>query len=425
MKKMKKNTSGQHCCSLHGWITCLMRNKIDFPVILHSDINCSNLVFKGDSDVNTLGRFFCTNLSEENIIKGDGTKRLEECIDAVIGEEQPRDILILNSCMSQIIGDDVKGTVQKKRGKSRTRIHYRETTGLVFEDPKKVIDDVGYLILETLKNDNSLRDDRERRTINIIGFENYVAHNKNDLRGYDPFLEELRKAGAKINTTIGPGSPISDWKKSLKADININFDRRLYQNVAEIYSKKHNIKTIEVPFPAGIKQTLEFFGIVNEKLGAGKDIISNLEKEIKEAEDYLEKHKNELKKKKIIYNIASNLDFTIGNSAKEGLLMLDFFKELGCDVEILIQGNPEEEHRLAVKNTLQEIGIEDDFTLFGHCGDGYKFIDGSSDTIVYGSPLLKEQAERMGNRFIHYGEILPGLMNMKHNIDIIIGKDGY
>ncbi len=416
--KEKQKTSGQHCCSLHGWLTCLLRVGGHFSVIIHSDMNCSNLVFKGDSDDEMFERIFCTNMTEEDIIMGNGIKRLDECIDAVMEYNSPKDILILDSCMSQIIGDDVKGLITRKRKDIDAELYYKDTSGLVFEDPKNIIDEVGHFLLEMIDVEERDRDRGAEILINIIGFEYYQDNER-----VKDFFDELGKMGIKVNTVIGPKSGIEEWARSLDADLNVSFDKRLYNKVMSIFEEKHGLETIEVPFPVGLGPTIRFINKICEKMDTDhNDKIKVLQDDIENARSYLEKNSDALREKKVIYNIASNMDFTVSNSAREGLLMLDFFKELGCDVEILIQGNPEDEHKRDVEETLSSIGIEEKFTLFGHCGDGYKFLDGNKDTIVYGATLLMAQAVEMGNRFMAYEEILPGISAMKKNIDKVIGK---
>ncbi len=419
---MDKTRSGQECCSLHGWIRCLGQTSGDYAVIIHSDMNCSNLVSKRISGPYPFDRFFCTNISDDDIIKGKGAEKLANCIDAVIEYSSPSDILVLDSCMTLIIGDDTRSVVKEKDGVKGVKIHHQNTSGLEFKDPLEVIDRAGCFILDTFRKHDrqDMNDEHEENLINILGFEQYLVGKGKISSDAHIFFEELKSVGIHVNAMISPLSSIEEWERSLKSKLNITFDKRVYGRLSRRY-EDFGIDTLEVPFPAGVEGTGAFIRSISEMLDIDtQEQKEKLEQMERESTRILEKTKDMLKRKKIIYNIASSLEFTISNSAKEGLLLLDFFKRLGCDVKILVQGNPEKEHRDRVKRTLESIGIYDDFTLFGHCGDAYKFIDGDKDTIVYGSPLLREQAKMMGNKFLFYNDILPGFANMEKNISRLV-----
>ena len=414
---MAKNTSGQDCCSLHGWMKVLPFAEGDFTTIIHSDINCSNLLDKKSYRKDIFKNVFCTNLTESDIILGNSSQKLKRCISEVAKLNETKNILILNSCMSLIIGEDIKKTIKEFENNTDVKLHFYNTSGLTFEDPKKIIDEAGCFILNTLKKPSTTKDN----SINIIGFDYYLDESGNLRKELNDFILELDKFGIKINSIINPYQNIKKWEESLKGKINITFDKRLYANTCKKYYEEFGINTIEVPMPSTPNSIKEFIEIIFENIETdNKSNYYEFQKKINENKKFIQNKIKELQQKKIIYNIASNLDFSTSNSAKEGLLMLNFFKELGCSVEILIQGNPETENKERIKKDLESIGIKDNFTLFGHCGDAYKFLDGSPNTIVYGSTLLKAQAEEKGNKFLEYNDILPGLANMKKNIEKIL-----
>lgn len=94
-------------------------------VIFHSPRACGHVVHDMDVAIQTRAiarRFFapptysapliCSNLQEEHSIFG-GCDLLRQCIDATVRKYQPQYIVIVNSCVAGVIGDDSEAVAQQ------------------------------------------------------------------------------------------------------------------------------------------------------------------------------------------------------------------------------------------------------------------------------------------------------------------------
>jgi nitrogenase molybdenum-iron protein alpha/beta subunit len=428
MTKAKNNSfSGQHCCQLHGWLENLVAVKGNFVTIIHSDMDCSNLIPKRERELYDLyDRFFCTNLDDHDIILGKSTAKLKDCIKTVYQEIKPQGILVLGSCMSILINDDVETVVEEARKAYDLPIFYQKTSGFSFDDPRRIMDATGEFLFSIHKD--AVKTKKDKKSVNLIGFdyfmENFKGMEKERSDPLQDLAEELSLLGdIKINALINPHTTPADWSKIKNATCNITFDKNIYPNFCGLLAKKYDLKTVETPFPVGLQSTLDFYKKICSALGINyTQAVGSLTKQISEIKKQLKAKQKFFKNKPLVYNIASALDFSVTNSAKEGLLHLPFFRELGFKVELLIQGNPEKAHRLEVQKILHKLKIPEPFTLFGHCGDAYNFLKQKKRPVVYGADLIKQQALAAGCLFLNYTELKPGLKNVIPNIEKLSGR---
>jgi nitrogenase molybdenum-iron protein alpha chain len=101
-----------------GNALCMLAMIQDAAVINHAPVGCAgdfcgfNFVYRVEQMRRQLppviGRYFSTNIEEEDIIYG-ATQKLEQTIRAVYDRVHPNAIFVTTSCASGIIGDDVEG----------------------------------------------------------------------------------------------------------------------------------------------------------------------------------------------------------------------------------------------------------------------------------------------------------------------------
>lgn len=282
----KISTVGQHCCSLHGMIRCMSNFDGDIAVILHSDTNCSNLICKKELAQETISKYFCTNLTNNDIVTGNSIFKLEKCIREISVKIKPMAIIALESCISNIIHDDVKGLLTRLQNNKNIKPVYRyNTNGLKFENPMSVIDEAASLFFEIFtKNPHK----KENKTINILGFDLYKNKNTPNTynhAAYKTFISELEKAGIYINSIIEPGCGIKEYEKAGNASLNVTFDKRIFEKLSSKFWHKYKIKTIEVPFPVGLKSSLKFIEKITHELELDYEkAISNLNNDIARAQ---------------------------------------------------------------------------------------------------------------------------------------------
>jgi len=98
------------CCYMRvAWmeINCL---KGSFSVIVHGPNGCG---WDYGMAKNIEGHnFYCTNLSDIDIIMG-GEEKLKKTILSISKKEKPGVLFVLGTCVSELIGDDVKGVASQ------------------------------------------------------------------------------------------------------------------------------------------------------------------------------------------------------------------------------------------------------------------------------------------------------------------------
>jgi nitrogenase molybdenum-iron protein alpha/beta subunit len=426
---MNANTSTvqQHICLLHGWLSTLLPVNGDYAVIIHSDRDCANLIPKSKGrDISWQDRFFCTNLTDSDIICGTSNKKLETCLAAVLKEIKPKAVLILGSCMSLLINDNAEALARKYQKISGHPVTYKNTSGFSFKEPKEVIDECGLFLLELAAGDKQIK--KKALTINLIGFDydtnSFLYENTQGGASLKALRNDLLTLGGiEINTVLNPCALFSEWEKAKNAQVNITVDKNIYVRTCAYLLEKYNIPTLETPYPSGLINTLAFFEIIISSLKLDKHkCYDRINAKLNKARSCHKKYQQLLKKKKLLYNISTSVDFSVTNSAKEGLLYLGLFRELNLDIEILVQGNPEKENSRRTKKVLRNLCVNEPITLFGHCGDVYKFFPKKSRALFIGSKMFKEQTDRFGHAQLNFPELKLGLDNYQTNLKKIAGK---
>lgn len=404
---------------MHGWIASLKKFSKDLCIVLHTDKTCTNLIWKPTASPSLFkNNIFSTNLTEEEIIQGDTDNKLSGCIDWLMEKKSPKAILVLEGCISKLINTDVTKNVEDAKNKHSIPIHHVNAAGLKFENPVNIMDRAGTFLLSLGE-----KTERKKRSINIFGFDNYGMKSVDSgaiSNGLEEINKVLNRLGITINAVLNPRSTLDDWKRAKNADLNVAFDERIYGEVRDVL-KGHGIPSIVTKYPIGFAPTKTFFHDICDALEESSPKTTHLLEEImREPREIFAERAVKFRNKKVVYNIATTLDFSITTFIREGLTALDFFREMNCDIEILVQGNPEEAHRKEVEEILRSNNITEPFTMFGHCGDAYTFLKKMPrDTLVFGSGAIESQARDEGLAFVRSNELSIGFGELAKNFDTL------
>src|SRR5262249_32727860 len=140
-------------------------------VLIHSDRDCSNVLPKTGGFLRTDDgdRFFCTNMKEDELVTGQGNAKLRRAIELVHAARHPDLIIVLSTCPTVMIGDNVKNVARKAGKDLKINIVAESTNGLRPKSPAEVVDDL-YSILCRGALPPPPELDRTRR-INLVGIE--------------------------------------------------------------------------------------------------------------------------------------------------------------------------------------------------------------------------------------------------------------
>jgi len=105
-------------CLIEGMCQVLSFIEGDFAVVLHSELDCANLIFRDGRAVDPR-RFFCTALSEKDLLARGGADKLRRAMAGAVRRLNPRFLFVLGGCLASLAGEDVGEICSTMKLKSR------------------------------------------------------------------------------------------------------------------------------------------------------------------------------------------------------------------------------------------------------------------------------------------------------------------
>lgn len=275
----------RHTCALGAHQTVVAIERA-IP-ILHAGPGCGGKLYRGMSQAGGYqGAGYAgsdavpsSNLIEKDVVFG-GADKLTKLIEGALKVMDGDFFVVLTSCTSEIIGDDVANVVGKFR-KAGVPIIYAETAGFKGDSYK------GHeLILESIIEQHIKPSDKVRK-----GFVNVFA----SVPRHDPFwegdLNELKELlsylGLKANILFGFGSGgIKAFEAIPEAEFNLVVSPHIGLNAAKLLNEKFGTPYLHYPvLPVGGVETSKFLRTVGEFANLNSEFIEEVVKR-KEDEFY-------------------------------------------------------------------------------------------------------------------------------------------
>ena len=274
--------SYEHCCS--SCIALANLGKIEGVIpILHGPQACTF--------GNQIGSMFCrpsrlltigTTLKKSEVIFG-GEDKLKEQIINVYNQYKPKIIVIINTCVPQLIGEDMKGVIIELQEEiPELKVTYCETG---FNQPKST----------PLGNDVSWRaiiDVLEPRDM-IKGSVGILGRAGQDADSLGCLTSLLREAG--ITTFAFPAGHIDEMAKIIQAEYLCPIHIVPYLTSKRI-NERFGSKTVYFELPVGIAGTTNFLRGVADLTGSNK-LKEIADREEKRSLPRLEKIKEQFRQK--------------------------------------------------------------------------------------------------------------------------------
>jgi len=274
--------SYEHCCS--SCIALANLGKIEGVIpILHGPQACTF--------GNQIGSMFCrpsrlltigTTLKKSEVIFG-GEDKLKEQIINVYNQYKPKVIVIINTCVPQLIGEDMKGVIIELQEEiPELKVTYCETG---FNQPKST----------PLGNDVSWRaiiDVLEPRDM-IKGSVGILGRAGQDADSLGCLTSLLREAG--ITTFAFPAGHIDEMAKIIQAEYLCPIHIVPYLTSKRI-NERFGSKTVYFELPVGIAGTTNFLRGVADLTGSN-NLKEIAEREEKRSLPRLEKIKEQFRQK--------------------------------------------------------------------------------------------------------------------------------
>ena len=238
----------------------------------------------------------CTALTELDVVYG-GEKKLLEAILLAYERYRPDMIVVLTTCASDMVGDDVESVVDEARKHIPVPIVY--STGSKAGRFRQVgAQDVLYSIVEQYV----LPEVEERKLGIIEGSVNIQAMGVHGKAEITELVHVLSLSGISILKTYFDNTRVSDLLYMARACLNITPYRQLWadlvaerRNIKQYYISRYDEPDPEKAHPSGIEGFRKVLLEIGKELGKEGEIESTLRKLDAEHSAELEKLRKELR----------------------------------------------------------------------------------------------------------------------------------
>jgi nitrogenase molybdenum-iron protein alpha/beta subunit len=411
-----KDTLQQPSCSLVGLAGCLVQTGGDFAVVVHGPVDCANtfprhvpLVHFGRQGAGRLSshRFFSSNLSESDVTLGRSEQALTRCLESVVAALRPRVVFVLGTCLSDVIGDDIKKVAARAAKKTGTRVVALAAGGLHMDRQQDISDLFEGLMLAAAPRKKR----KPRGSVVLAGLSLEPAEEQELGRVLDA-------AGLRLASVLREFSTLEDWHAAAGARFAAVMEAGAHPSMVSVLEKKHGTTCLDVPAPFGIRGTHAFYHALLEGTGRRGRAARVLGEMMKTARQAVRQARQRLEGKRVAYETGSALGFRPGQHAQEGLAHGAVFEELGMAVELLVQGPDSPGQRRTIESLLARQGRPWPYRIFQDPGMLTRTLEGRCD-LAYCSDGRMEQVLAAGCAFLALGSLRPLFSGMARNAGMI------
>ena len=252
-------------CALAGALALLRAIPRTIPII-HSSTGCGFNCYNGtNSGAGYLGGGYCggaatpsSNVVERHVVFG-GEDRLREQIQSTLEVMDGDLYVVVTGCMVEMIGDDVQSVAGEfeDEGQPVIAVNTPSFQGNSYHGYELLF---SALVRKVVKKAESVNP----KKVNVLGL----------VPGEDVFykgnLREIKRVltllGLEVNTFIGEGETLDNFKNAGDAALNIVLSDVHGVKTAQEFQQVHKIPYIATGLPIGYFQTAEFLHQVAQRL---------------------------------------------------------------------------------------------------------------------------------------------------------------
>jgi nitrogenase molybdenum-iron protein beta chain len=283
----------RYFCSFGGALSTLEALPETIPV-LHAAGGCAGSIAwgqNGGSGLQVGG--YCgglavpsSNVGEKEVIFG-GAKRLTEEIRGALQVMDGRLFVVITSCVTEMIGDDVQAVVSEIRDEIQESgedisLAFARTGGF------KGNSYYGYdLVMSALAEQFVQKPEKtEKGLVNVFGIVPYMdSFWRGNLEGLRQTLELL---GLRVNTFFSGGDSLDALRSSSEAELNIVVSDVYGIETAKTYQKRFGVPWISLSLPIGPTASAALLRQTAAALKIDGDVEGIIERENKKFYRYLE-----------------------------------------------------------------------------------------------------------------------------------------
>ncbi len=390
----------QEACSYQGATEVLSRLRGRFAVVIHSDRDCSNVLPKTGGRVQSelAYKFVCTNMREDELVTGQGNAKLRRAIEVVHASLQPDLILVLSTCPTVMIGDNVVNVARKAARDLGIRVEAESTHGLKPRSPAEILDTV-YTLLARASQPTLA--DRQRR-VNLVG----LSVQPDEREELDAGFAAL---GLTLNTVLNERAGLDDFLRAADAGWLIHPGPDMLVGLRKVALDQWQQASIEVPLPVGLAATDRFWQAIasaTERPSSAVLALPGRQAAVDAIAGFRARWAG--KPLRAAYNVGSVRSFDLRRIAQEELGELTLFDDLGFTSAIFVQGPQDEANWQRVARVLNDLQVDRPFCIFPATSSLRQMISRKNYELFYGAGFLRDQLSQRGIPLLQHGDIRLG-----------------
>ena len=354
----------------------------NFAVVIHGEYDCVNCFHhqRGQSAI----QYYSTRLTEAQLTTGRTEEPLRRCLELIAERQQPEGVVVLGTCPVEVIGDQFQKVVHQVSEATGIPMLPLRTNGLKLGTQADMLDWLNDSLASFAKQPSGATKGR----VNLVG-----------LPGRGRALGEVRhvlsEAGLVVNGIYPTAASFSDWVNIANADFNAVVDSGMYQRLLQRLNG-FGQRAVDVPFPVGLTATAAFYRAIFESSGRTVDTDSLLSPYTDRVQPHLASFRQRYGGARIAYAMRMKNTYSIANVAYDGLGCVSALEELGFEVELLIQGAPDEDAVRGYRDRLEERGFHLPFHVFSSPPEVIELLRQGRYNVTYLSDSSRIEAQRAG-----------------------------
>ncbi|WP_298750208.1 nitrogenase component 1 [uncultured Arcobacter sp.] len=261
-----------------------------------------------EGDNNTVSGY-TTDVNTNDVIFG-GDKKLEESIDYIVENKNPKAIFVYETCVTAMIGDDMDNVCNRMEKKYKIPVVVIHSPGFVG----------GKNLGSRLGGESVLHQligTKEPELIHPFGINLIGEYNvTGDMWQYTPILEKI---GIKVISTLAGDGRVENIQMAHRAKLNVIVCAKSLISLTRKMQEKYNIPYISISFYGKRDTSNAIMSIVNafgneELIKKAKEVIAQEEAKLEEA---LIPYKKILEGKKAILNTGGNKTWSIASALQD------------------------------------------------------------------------------------------------------------
>lgn len=330
-----------------------------------------------------------TAMGDEDVIYG-GRERLRQGIIKVDSLYKPQAILVLSSCMSDTIGDDIPAVVKATQPQVDAKLLYIECGGYKLTETRS-FDRTLSVFIPFMEEGKVSGNCKSLNLIGLFGADLYGKSNLNEMRRL------LSLCGIQLNCALAGDSSLEEIRRLPQADLNVVVSEARGLETAQKLEERFGIPYLIRELPIGFDSTYQWLSSICERLGIEKEKVILQEKERAERALLLDS------KRWCTWDMGglSNLVVAIFGEFHFIYPLTQFLcEELGMRPVIVGLDNGTTEEQKKLKERLHAYGYENEVFIDMNLNQLEDFFRQIPIDIIFGSSLHAAVAKRAYGRSI-------------------------